>query len=99
MIMQLFFGWPMIVLFILLATYAVWTRKISPMIVAALLSIFPSFYLFSGEIWIRLLALYIPISLCVCVVLMGKKMYLFPRILLFPIYGFYGWLATAVITQ
>ncbi len=99
MIIQIIFGWPVIVLFMLLATYAAWARKRTPMIIACLLSVLPSLYLIGGDGWIQLLAVYIPVSLSFSIFLMSKKMYLAPRILLIPAYGFYGWLATAVITQ
>ena len=99
LIAQLFFGWPAIVLFLVLATLAAWLPDEKIMLAALFLSLGPSLYIFGGTGWIQLLGIYIPLSLGVSILLIKYKKYLLPKVLLIPMYIFYILLGYAVYMQ
>lgn len=98
-IVQLLFGWPAIVGFLAVATVAAWRPSKDLMVAALFWSVPNFFYLFGGNGWIRLVALYLPLSLGLSIFLLEKKLTVLPKLLLCPLYGFYAWLAYAVVSQ
>ena len=98
MIVQFFF-WTAIILFITMATVAAWKGGHILMTTALVLSLPSSLYLFGGNGWIQFVALYIPMSLGVSIILVKKKDRLTPKLLLLPTYAFYAYLGYAVVTQ
>lgn len=99
MIVQVLFGWPGILTFIVLATIAAWAPNKMLMVVALAWSLPSVFYLLLGNGWTRILALYIPISLGISIYFIMNKKQFYPKLLLFPIYVFYACLGYTVVTQ
>jgi len=99
LVLQLFFGWPAILLFIGLATVAAWISNQQMMIAAFVFSLGPSFYVVGWNSWIQLVGLYIPLSLVASIALIKYRKNLIPKLLLVPIYVFYSWLGYVVATQ
>lgn len=99
MIVQFIFGWPGIILFLVIATVAAWKKSYKLMTLALVLSLPSSLYLFGGNGWIQLLAFYVPISTGASIILIKNHINIVPKVLLLPIYVFYSYLGFAVITQ
>lgn len=99
MLVQILIGWPTILAFVTLATIAAWRPNHILMVVALIFSLPSSLYLFGGNGWAPVLALYIPLSLIFSAVLLKNGQYLLPRIMLLPIYGVFAYLGYAVLTQ
>lgn len=99
MILQFIFGWPGIILFVAIATGASWKKSYKLMSTALVLSLPSSLYLFGGNGWIQLVALYIPISIGASVILIKNNISTIPKLLLLPIYVFYAYLGYAVVSQ
>jgi hypothetical protein len=99
LVLQLFFGWPAIGLFIGLATVAAWLSNQHMMIAAFVFSLGPSFYIVAGNGWIQLAGLYIPLSLGTSIALIKYRKNLIPKLLLVPMYVFYSWFGYVVATQ
>ncbi len=99
MIQQLFFGLPGIVIFILSATLAAWLTNYALMVFALAWSLPSAFYLFMGNGWIQLAALYVPLSLALSIYLLKREKPLIPRLLLLPIYALYLFLGYSVLNQ
>lgn len=99
MILPLLFGWPGIMIFILFATFAAWTSNIQFMVAALIFCLPNSFYLFGGNGWIQLAALYIPLSLGLSIYFIKIGKSLVPKILLGPVYGFYIYFGYSVLAQ
>ncbi len=99
MILLFLFGWPGILLFMMLATIAAW--KPSPMLMtgALILSLAPSLYLFGGNGWVQGFAFYTPLSLAMSIMLIKNKRYWPPRYMLIPVYVLYAWFGYTVLTQ
>ena len=98
-ILQFLFGWPAIIGFQLLATLGTWKPNWKLVLIALAWSLPSSLYLFGGNGWIQLAALYIPLSLGLSIYLLHKKQTVVPKLLLVPIYAVYSWLGYVVLTQ
>jgi len=98
-IVQLFFGWPAIVIFVILATLGAWLPNSKITSSSIVFALGPSLYLIGGNNWVQLVGIYIPISLVVSIMLIRYGNYLLPKLLLVPIYCFHFWLAYVVQTQ
>lgn len=98
-LLQFLLGWPAIVSFVLLASAGAWKPSKKLMAFALVWSLPSSLYLFGGNGWIQLAALYIPVSLGMSVFLIDRKQTILPKILLVPIYVIYTWLGMSVLTQ
>lgn len=98
-IAQLFFGWPAIFIFMALATIGALRVRVGPIAIAFVFALGPSLYLFGANSWVRVIGLYIPLSLVISIALIRYRKPVVPRILLVPIYCFYIWLGYVVATQ
>lgn len=98
-IFQFLLGWPAIICFLLLATVGAWKPSKSLMTAALVWSLPSSLYLFGGNGWIQLAALYIPLSLGFSIFLIHRKQIVAPKLLLVPVYGIYTWLGSIVLNQ
>jgi hypothetical protein len=98
-VVQLFFGWPAIGIFLTLATLGAWLPNNKAAAGSIVFALGPSLYLFGGNNWVQLVGIYIPISLVLSIVLIRYGNNLLPKLLLVPMYCFYVWLAYAVLTQ
>ena len=99
LILQLLFGWPGILLFLILATMAVWNTNQKMMMIALIFSIGPALYLLTGNGWVQLVGVYIPLSLGGSALLIKSQRLLIAKLLLLPLYGFYTWFAYMIVTQ
>lgn len=99
MIIQTFLGWPAIVGFTVLATIGAWKPSKTLMATALAWCLPSAFYLFGGNGWIQVFALYMPISLGASIYFIDRKIRIVPKLLLVPIYGGYIWLGYAVLSQ
>ena len=98
-VVELFFGWPAIFIFMALATFGAWGVRVPPIVIAFFFALGPSFYLLGASNWIPVVALYILLSLLISIVLVRHRKPIIPRALLVPIYCFYIWLGYVVATQ
>lgn len=96
---QLIFGWPSIIIFIVVATIGVSLNSKKLVSIALVLSLGPSLYLIGASNWVQLVGLYIPLSLVISIVLIGHNRFLIPKVLMGPIYCFYIWFGYVIANQ
>jgi len=98
-LMQIMFGWPGIAAFLLVASIGVMYRCHQALIVAAVISVPNCFYLFGANNWIRIAAVFIPLSLIFSSYAIQRDWHLVSKIVLSPIVMFYSYLVCAVLNQ
>jgi len=81
-----------------LAITGICLRKRWPLILASIVILPSSFYFFGGNNWVRLMGIYIPLSMLSSAYFIAKSR-LLPALLITPIILFYVWVGYSVATQ
>ncbi|MCF6209994.1 MAG: hypothetical protein L3J88_04280 [Gammaproteobacteria bacterium] len=98
-VVVLFFGWPAIAIFLIIAAVGVLLRNSVFLIVALILSLPNCYYLLGANNWFQLMSIAIPAMLGFSAIAVKQKWFVISVAVLLPIYLFYGYFFYLVMSQ